>query len=73
MPATLLLHESVEVPEPPVIVVALRVQTMLVEFVLAASLTLALKPFTAVMEMLDVPAVLTVTETVVGLVVSLKS
>jgi len=63
----------VEDPEPPVIVVALRVQTRLVEFVVAASVTLVLKPLTGVMEMLDVPAALTVTETVVGLAVCLKS
>jgi hypothetical protein len=73
LPATLLLQESVEDPEPPVVVVALRVQMRLVEFVVAASVALALKPFTGVMEILDVPAVLTMTEIVVGLAVSLKS
>jgi hypothetical protein len=73
LPATLLLHESVDNPEPPVMVVALRVQTRLVEFVEIARETVPLKPFRSVTEMLEAPRVLTVTATVVGVADSLKS
>jgi len=73
LPATLLLHESVDDPEPPVMVVALRVQTRLVEFVEIARVTVPLKPLRGVTEMLEAPGVLTVTATVVGVADSLKS
>jgi len=67
------LHERVEDPEPPVMLVTFRVQTILVEFVVTARATVPLNPFTGVTEMLEVPAVLTVIETTVGVAASLKS
>ena len=73
MPAELLLHESVDDPEPPAIVVTLREQRRFVEFVVTPRVTVPLKLFTGATETLDVPAVLTVTDTVVGIAVSLKS
>jgi hypothetical protein len=68
-----LLHDSVEVPEPPPIVVAVNEHTRLVELVVGARLTAPVKPFTGTMEIVAVPAVLTVVETVVGFAVTLKS
>ncbi len=68
-----LLHDSVEAPEPPVMVVAFNEQTRLVEFVVAARLTVPVKQLTGKTEIVEVPAVLTVIETVVGLAVTPKS
>jgi len=68
-----LLHDSVEAPEPLVMVVAVNEQTRLVEFVVAARLTVPVKPLTGKTEIVEVPAALTVVETVVGIAVTLKS
>jgi hypothetical protein len=54
-------------------VVAVNEQTRLVEFVVAARLTVPAKPLTGTTEIVAVPEVLTVVETVVGLAVTLKS
>jgi hypothetical protein len=67
------VQDSLEVPEPLVIVVTVNVQTRLVEFVVAARVTLPVKPLTGVTETVAVPAVLTVVETLVGLAVTVKS
>ena len=71
MPATVALHDRVDVPEPPVILVALSVQTRLVELVVTASVTVPVNPFTGVTVIVDVPVApaLTVTLVVVAVTV----
>jgi hypothetical protein len=69
----LLLHESVEVPEPPVTLVGERVHERLVEFVATVRLTVAEKPWSGATVRVEVPATPTVVLTVVGLAVSVKS
>ncbi len=73
MPATLLSHESVEDPEPPVIVVTVRLQMRPVEFVVTTRVIVPLKPFNGATETIEVPAVLAVTDSVEGVAASLKS
>ena len=68
-----LVHDSLEVPKPPVIVVAVNVHARLVELVEAARVTVPVKPLTGVTDTVAVPAVLTAVETVVGLAVTVKS
>jgi hypothetical protein len=68
-----LLHDSLAVPEPPVIVVPVNEQTRLVELVVVTRLTVPVKPLTGKTEIVEVPAVLTVVETVVGFAVTPKS
>ena len=67
------MHDSLEVPEPPLIVVTVNVQTRPVELVEVARVTVLVKPLTGVTETVAVPAVFTVVETVVGLAVMVKS
>jgi len=69
----LLLHDSVEVPEPPAIVVEVNEHTRLVELVVVARLTAPVKPLIGTTDTVAVPAALTVVETVVGLAITLKS
>jgi hypothetical protein len=66
------VHDRVDVPEP-VTLVGVRVQLMFVELVVAVRLTTPAKPLTAVTVMVDVPAWLTLTATVVGLAAIMKS
>ncbi len=73
MPAGEPAHESVEDPEPPVILIDESVQDRLVEFVVTASVTVPEKPFRDATVIVEVPAVPTVTVTVVGLAVMPKS
>jgi len=67
------VHDSLEVPEPPVIVVRVNVHARLVELAEAARVTVPVKPLTGVTDTVAVPAVLTAVETVVGLAVTVKS
>ena len=67
------MHDSLEVPEPPVIVVRVNVHARLVELAEAARVTVPVKPLTGVTDTVVVPAVLTAVETVVGLAVTVKS
>ena len=67
------MHDSLEVPEPPVIVVRVNVHARLVELAEAARVTVPVKPLTGVTDTVAVPAVLTAVETVVGLAVTVKS
>ena len=69
VPAAAKVHESVEVPEPPVTVVGVRVQAELSE----ARATLPVNPFTGEMVILEVPGELTSTVTAVGLAEIVKS
>ena len=73
MPARLLVHDSVEVPEPPVMLAVLRVHVRLVELVVAASATVPVKPLTGLTVTVDVPATPDVVVTLAGLAVRVKS
>jgi len=68
-PATAKVQDNVDVPEPPVTVVGVRVQAALSD----ASATLLVKPLTGLIVIVEVPAELTATETVVGLAARVKS
>jgi len=68
-----LVHDSLEVPEPPVIVVTVNVHARLVELVEAVRVTVPVKPLTGVTDTVAVPAVLTAVETVLGFAVTVKS
>jgi hypothetical protein len=69
VPAELKLHESVEVPEPPVTVVGVRVQAELS----LARRTSPVNPLTGDIVIVEVPGEPTVTVTVVGLASIVKS
>jgi len=73
LPAGVPWHDSVEVPEPPVMLVALRVQTRLVELVVTASVTVPVKPFTGATVIVEVAVAPALTGTLVGLAVTVKS
>ena len=70
MPAIVALHESVEVPEPPVMAVEDRVHDRLVELVVTASVTVPVNPLTGATVIVDVPATPALTVTLVGLAVT---
>ena len=67
------MHERVELPEPPVILVWDNVHVRLVEFVATPSATVAAKPLVDDTEMVEVPAAFVFVATLVGLAVILKS
>ncbi len=67
------MHDRFDVPEPPVILVEVKVQDRFVEFVVTARLTVPVKPFNATTETLEAPATPTVTATLVGLADTAKS
>jgi hypothetical protein len=67
------VQDSLEVPEPPVMVDGVNVQTRLLEFVAADRLTVPVKPFAGVTDTVAAPAVLTVVEMVIWLAVTAKS
>jgi hypothetical protein len=67
------VHDKVDVPDPPVIVVGVSLQARLVEFVATARVTVPVNPFSGATVIVDVPAVPVVTETVVGLAEMVKS
>lgn len=69
VPAAANVQESMEVPEPPVIVATLRVHAELPE----ANATLPVNPLTGETVMVEVPAELTTTGTAVGLAAIAKS
>ncbi len=73
MPATLPVQESVEVPEPPVILVEVSVQARFVEFVVTARVTVPVNPFSGATVMVEVPATPAFTVTLVGLADTVKS
>jgi len=68
-PADVNMHESVEVPEPPVTLVGVRVQAELSD----ARATVPANPFNGEMVMVEVPAEPTETVTEVGLAEIAKS
>ncbi len=67
------VHESVDVPEPPVMVVEERVHDRFVEFVVTARVTVPPNPFREEIVMAEVPATPTLALTVVGLAAIAKS
>ena len=68
------VHDRVEVPDPPVTLVGVRVQVRPpVGDTVAVSATVPVNPLTGVMVMVDVPAWLTLTATLVGLATIVKS
>src|SRR5207249_2622160 len=69
VPVLVNVHDSVDVPEPPVTVVGVRVQAEL----LAVRATFPLNPFSGEMVIVDAPGELTTTETEVGLADIVKS
>ena len=73
MPAGEPVQDRVDVPEPPVILIAERVQDRFVELVVTARVTVPLKPFEGATATLEVPATPTLTVTLVGLADTAKS
>jgi hypothetical protein len=68
------LHESVELPDPPVTLVGVRVQVRPpVGNTAAVSATVPVNPLTGAMVIVEVPAWLTLTATLVGAAVIVKS
>jgi len=63
-------QDSVEVPEPPVMLVAERVHDRFVEFVVTARVTVPAKPFTGATVIVEVPATPAFTVTLVTLAVT---
>ena len=68
VPVVVKVHDSVELPEPVTLVGATEHEVLLV-----AKLTTPAKPFRPVMVMVEVPAALTLTLTLVGLAAIVKS
>ena len=62
-----------EAPEPPVVLLELRVQERLVELVVTASVTVPVKPFTGATVIVEVPATPAFTVALVTLAVTVKS
>jgi hypothetical protein len=73
LPAIELVHDKVEVPEPPAILVDESVHERFVELVETARVTVLENPLTGVMVIVDAPATLTLIETLVWLAVIAKS
>ena len=69
VPVLVKVQDKVEVPEPPVTLIGVRVQAVLS----AASATLPAKPLTGLMVIIEVPAELTATLTEVGFAAIVKS
>jgi len=69
----LLLHERVDVPEPPGIEEEVNVHERLVELVVAANVTVLVKPLRGDTVIVEVPATPTVGDTLVGLTETEKS
>jgi hypothetical protein len=66
-------HDKVEVPDAPPIDVDERLHDMLVEFDVAARVTVPVNPFKGDTEIVDVPGALVVGETLVGVAATAKS
>jgi hypothetical protein len=73
LPAALPVQVSVEVPDPPVMLVDDKVHDRLVELVVTARPTVPEKPFTGATVIVEVPATPALTVTLVGLAVIVKS
>lgn len=73
MPATEPAQERVEGPNPPVILVEVRVHDKFVESVLAARVTVPMNPLTGATDVVEVPAAPELTVTLAGLADIVKS
>jgi hypothetical protein len=73
LPATLLLHDTVEDPAPPVIDVGLRAHVRLVEFELTDSTTVLEKPLIGETVIVETPFTPALTGILVGLEEIVKS
>jgi len=73
LPGMFAEQDRVEVPDAPPIDVDERLHDMLVEFDVAARLTVPVNPFRDDTEIVDVPAALVVTETLAGVATTAKS
>jgi len=73
LPAGDPVHDRVDVPEPPVMLVEVRVHDRLVELVVTARVTVPVNPLTGATVIVEVPAALTFTLTLVELAVTVKS
>jgi hypothetical protein len=67
------MHERLDVPEPPLTLVRLKVHERLVELVVTARLTVPLNPFRGATVTVEVPATFTVALTVDELTERAKS
>lgn len=67
------MHERLEVPEPPVILVEVRVQYRFVELVVTARATVPANPFRGPKVIVEVPAAPAFIVTLIGLAVAVKS
>jgi len=67
------VHDRVDVPLPPVIVVGLTVHDRLVEFDVTATATLEVNPFTGAMVTIELLAEPATPVTAVGLALTVKS
>jgi hypothetical protein len=73
LPAIELVHDKIEVPDPPAILANESVHERFVELVETPRVTALEKPFTGEMVIVDVPATLTLMETLVWLAEIAKS
>jgi len=73
LPGMFAEQDKVEVPDAPPMDVDERLHEMLVEFDVAARLTVSVNPFRGDTEIVDVPAAPVVTETLAGVVATAKS
>jgi hypothetical protein len=69
----LLMHDRVEIPEPPVIDMELREQERLLELVVRVRVTVPVKPFTGVTVIFALPVAFVGTLTLDALVAIIKS
>jgi len=67
------MHDRIEFPEPPVMVVGDRVHAMLVELAVIVRVTVPINPFSDDTVMVELPATPALTVTVVGLADTVKS
>jgi hypothetical protein len=67
------VHDSVEVPAPPTMLVGVRVQTRFVESVVAARVTVPANPFSGETVMVELAVTPALTVILVGLAVAVKS
>jgi hypothetical protein len=73
LPATEPVHDRVEVPDPPAIEVADRMQDRFVELVVTPRVTVPTKPLTGATVIVEVPATPVLTVTLEALAVTVKS
>ena len=73
MPAGEPWHERVDVPEPPTMLVELKVQIKLVELVVTARVTVPVKPLSELIVIVEVAEAPAFTLTLVGLAAIEKS